>query len=121
MGQVIPIETGKRSRSVRRAAALRQRVAPACAGVFRLIGRLLLDTAWLFIAGGLRFLGRYIRFALTCAVLVALVALGVEFIHHWLQPRNAIIAAFAAIALLGLREALYRLERRAYDYHPLWR
>jgi len=121
MGQVIPIKTGKHVRRVRRFAAVRERVAPAVAGAVRLIGRLSLDTAWFFIAGGLRFFGRYIRFVLTCAVLVALVALGVECFHHWPHPRNAIIATLATIALLGLREALYRLECRAYDYHPLWR
>ncbi|TXC85546.1 hypothetical protein [Paraburkholderia azotifigens] len=121
MGQVIPIETGKRVRRMRRFAVVRERVAPVCTGAVRLIGRLLLDTAWLFIAGGLRFFGRYIRFALTCAVLVALVALGVEYFHHWPHPRNAVIATCAAIALLGLREALYRLERLASDHPPLWR
>ena len=121
MGQVIPIETGKRVRRARRFAALRERVAPVGAGAARLIGRLLLDTAWFFIAGGLRLFGRYMRFALTCAVLVSLLALGVEFVHHWPNPRNAIIADVAAIATLGLREALYRLERRAYDDPPLWR
>lgn len=121
MGQVIPIETGKRVRRVRRFAAMRERVAPVCAGAVRLIGRLLRDTAWFFIAGGLRFFGRYIRFALTCAALLALVAIGIEYVHHWPHPRNAIIATCAAIVALGLREALYRLERRAYDHPPLWR
>ncbi|MEM5387848.1 hypothetical protein VSR68_30300 [Paraburkholderia phymatum] len=123
MGQVIPIKTGKRVHRARRFAAVRERVAPVCrTGAVRLIGRLLLDTAWLlFIACGLRFFGRYIRFALTCAVLIALVALGVEYFHHWPHPRNAVFATCAAIALLGLREALYRLERLASDYRPLWR
>jgi hypothetical protein len=81
----------------------------------------LLDTAWLLIAGGFRLFGRYIRFALTCAVLVALAAIGVEFLRHWPHPREAIGATFAAIALLALREALYRLECRACAYHSSWR
>ena len=121
MGQVIPIETGKRVRRARRFAAVRERVAPVCAGAVRLIGRLLLDTAWFLIAGGLRLFGRYMRFAVTCAFLVSLLALGVGFVHHWSHPRNAIIAVIAAIATLGLREVLYRLECRAYDDPPLWR
>ena len=121
MGQVIPIETGKRVRRVRRFAALRERVAPVCAGAVRLIGHLLLDTAWFLMAGGLRLFGRYMRFALMCAFLVSLLALGVEFFHHWAHPRHAIIAAIAGIATLGLREVLYRLERRAYDDPPFWR
>ena len=113
MGQVIPIETGKRARRAQRFAAVREPVAPACAGAVRLIGRLLLDTAWFFIGGGLRLFGRYVRFALTFTFLVSLLALGVEFFHHWSNPRHAIIAVIAAIATLGLREMLYRLERRA--------
>lgn len=121
MGQVIPIETGKRVRRARRFAAVRERVAPACAGAVRLIGRLLLNAGWFLIAGGLRLFGRYMRFALTCAFVVSLFALGVEFFHHWPHPGNAIIAVLAAIATLGLREVLYRLERRAYAYPPFWR
>jgi hypothetical protein len=121
MGQVIPIETGKRVRRARRFAAVRKRVAPAGAGAVRLIGRLLLDTAWFFMAGGLRIFGRYVRFALTCAFLVSLLTLGVEFVHHRSNPRHAIIAVIAAIATLGLREMLYRLERRADDHPRLWR
>ncbi|KVE33101.1 hypothetical protein [Burkholderia sp. TSV86] len=124
MGQVIPIEAGKRTRHDRRArrlAALRERVGPALAGAVRLVGRLLLDTAWFVLAGGLRFFGRYIRIGLTFAVLVAVVVLGYEFVHHWRHPRNAIAAAVATIVLLCLREAFYRLERRALRYAPLWR
>lgn len=124
MGQVIPIEAGKRvrrDRRVRRIAALRERVVPALTGAVRLVGRLLLDIAWFVLAGGLRFFGRYIRIGLTLAVLVAVVVLGYEFVHHWRHPRNAIAAAVATIVLLCLREAFYRLERRALDYAPLWR
>jgi hypothetical protein len=124
MGQVIPIEAGKRARRdrrVRRIAALRERVVPAIAGAVRLTGRLLLDAAWIVLAGGLRFFGRYIRIGLTLAVFVAVVVLGYEFVHHWRHPRNAIAAAVATIVLLCLREALYRLERRALEHAPLWR
>lgn len=121
MGQVIPIETGKRVRRTRRFAAVRERVAPVCAGAARLIGRLLLDTAWFFIGGGLRLFGRYVRFALTCAFLGSVLALSIEFVHHWPHPRHAIIAVIVAFATLGLRDVLYRLECRAYDDPPRWR
>lgn len=121
MAQVIPIETGKRVRRARRLSEARGRVAPVLAGAGRLIGRLLLDIAWLIISAVIRVFGRYMRFALTVAFLVSLVAFGVEFFHHWPHPRFSIIAVIASIASLGLREMLYRLERRAYDYHPLWR
>jgi hypothetical protein len=124
MGQVIPIETGKRvrrDRRLRRMAGIRVLVAPMCIGTVRLIGHLLRDAAWVLVAGSIRVLGRYIRIALTLAVLAAVVMLGIEYAHHWPHPRNAIVAAAAAIAALCLREALYRIERRALDYSPLWR
>lgn len=124
MGQVIPIETGKRvsrGRLAQQVAAQRERVLPALAGAGRLVGRLVLDTAWLVMAGGLRFFGRYLRIGLTLAVFVAVAVLGFEFAHHWPHPRNAIVAAVATIAALYLREALYRLERRAREYSPSWR
>jgi hypothetical protein len=124
MGQVIPIQTGKRvrrERRLRRIAAMRERVAPVCSGAVRLFGRLLRDSAWFLLAGGLRGFGRLFRIVLTLAVLVAVAVLGIEFAHHWPHPRNAIVAAVAAIVLLCLREALYRLERRALEYSPLWR
>lgn len=116
MGQVIPIKTGKRVRTERRArkfAAVCERATPALAGAARLIGRLLRDTAWMLACGSLRLFGRYIRFGLTLVVLAGLVVLGVEYAHHWPHPRNAIITGLVIIALLGLREALIRLERRA--------
>jgi hypothetical protein len=121
MAQVIPIETGKRVRRARRLSQARGHFAPVLAGAGRFIGRLTLYIAWLFISAVIHIFGRYMRFALTFAFLVALAALGVEFVHHWPSPRHAIIAAIAAIASLGLREVLCRLERRAYGYHPLWR
>ncbi|KVP19758.1 MULTISPECIES: hypothetical protein [Burkholderia] len=121
MGQVIPIKAGKHARRARQVAALRERIAPAFAGAVRLIGRLLLDSVWFVTACGLRILGRYFRIALTFALLVAVAVLCFEFAHHWPHPRNAIVAAVATIAVLCLREALYRLDRRVQVYSPFWR
>ncbi|AKK25112.1 hypothetical protein [Pandoraea oxalativorans] len=124
MGQVIPIETGKRvhhDRRLRRMAKILARVSPMCVGTARLIGRLLRDTAWVLVACSMSVFGRYIRIALTLTVLVAVVMLGVEYAHHWLHPRNAIVAAVVAIVALCMREAVYRIERRARDYRPRWR
>ncbi|MEN8517778.1 hypothetical protein [Burkholderia sp. RS02] len=121
MGRVIPIEAGKHVRRARRVAALRERIAPTLAGTVRLIGRLLQDSAWFVAACGLRMLGRYVRIVLTFALLVAVAVLCFEFAHHWPHPRSAVVAAVATIAVLCLREALYRLERRAREYSPFWR
>ena len=121
MALVIPIEAGKPVSRARRFAQACGYVAPVLTGAARSISRLSLDIAWLIISAAIRLFGRYMRFALTIAFLVSLGAVGVEFFHHWPNPRIAVVAALVSIASLGLREALYRLERRAYDYPLLWR
>ncbi|KMY85062.1 hypothetical protein BUMB_04132 [Candidatus Paraburkholderia calva] len=107
MAQVIPIETAKRVRRARQLSEARGRVAPVLAGAGHFISRLSLYIAWLFFSAVIRIFGRYMRFPLTWAFLVALAALGVKFFHRWPSLRHAIIATIAAIASLGLREMLF--------------